>query len=189
MTTSGQSEQPGLMPQAIADSLEQVREILFGPQHREFARRLARTDRHIAEQAEELRSETRRRLEALETYVRKELEAIAASSESRRSAQLDAMNNASREWRSALGLLEERVKKLEEHVAWMQSDVRQQILDQANSFIEEVRRTRRALGAAVEREIGVARGEGAEPAAPEAPMLGEGEAREGEERGRPSKAA
>jgi hypothetical protein len=187
MSTSGPSEQQGAaLPRSVTNSLEQVREILVGAQHREFARRLARTDVRIAEQAEELRSETRRRLDALEGYVRKEFEAAATSLESQRTAQLEALNNVSREWRNALGLLEQRMKKLEERVAWIQSDVRQQILDQANSFIDEVRRTREALASVVERELGAERGEARTLEAPERAALGEGtpEARE-----RPKEAA
>src|SRR5689334_14805861 len=82
MSTSGRpelDEHPVPAPGINANSLEQVREILFGPQHREFTRRLARTDVHLAAQVEELRNEARRRLDVLEAYARQGLEGLTAA--------------------------------------------------------------------------------------------------------------
>lgn len=155
MNKSGhaESEANAVAAEAVANSLEQVREILFGSQHRELARRLSRTDAHVAVQVEELRNETRRRLDALEMHINKESEALAALLESQRSAGLEALNSVGRESRESVGLLEQRVKKLEEVTARAQRDFRQQLLDQAKSFIDEVRRVRDDLGAVMEREL------------------------------------
>lgn len=162
MSTSGRSDLEGsaAVGQALAGTLDQVREILFGAHYRDLARRLARTDAHVAAQAEELRSEMRRRLEALEQHVNKEAEALSTSLESQRTDQLEAIGTGMREAREAIGLLEQRVKKLEDVTARAQRDFRQQLLDQAKSFIDEVRRMRNELGASMEREMAAARGQG-----------------------------
>jgi archaellum component FlaC len=170
MSTSGRAEleaSAGLTQAAVSNSLEQVREILFGPQHRELARRLSRMDAHSAAQAEELRSEARRRLDALEQHVSREFEALSAALEAQRSAQVEAQSSAAREARESVALLEQRVKRLEEITARSQREFRQQLLDQAKSFIDEVRRMRDELGATVERELAGARGDVATEAAPE----------------------
>jgi len=171
MSTSGQSE-PGASaapPQGgVANSLEQVREILFGSHHRDFTRRLARTEAHVAAQAEELRSEARRRLDVLEAHVRKEYEVLAASLSSQEAAQREALDNVARESRESVGSLEQRVKKLEELMGRTQREFREQLLAQAKSFIDEVQRTRAELTAAVEHEVVEGWGEPAEaPARPE----------------------
>jgi hypothetical protein len=155
MSTSSRTEEgsAAATQAAIANSLEQVREILFGAQHRDFARRLARIDAHVAAQAEEMRSEARRRLEALEQHINKESEALTSMLEAQRSAHLEALNNASREAREAIGLLEQRVQKLEELTARAQRDFRQQLLDQTKTFIDEARRMRGEISAAMEREL------------------------------------
>lgn len=167
MGTSGRAELEGgagFTQAAVANSLEQVREILFGPQHRELARRLARIDAHITAHGEELRSDVKRRLEALEQHVNKECEALSAAIEAQRSAQIEAQNSAAREGRDAVALLEQRVKRLEESSARAQRELRQQLLEQAKSFIDEVRRLRDDLGVAVEREIQRAHGAAELPA-------------------------
>jgi phosphoglycerate-specific signal transduction histidine kinase len=161
MGTSGRAELEGgtgLAQATVANSLEQVREILFGPQHRELARRLARMDAHLTAHGEELRSEARRRLEALEHHVNKECEALSAALESQRAAQVEAQSSAAREARDAVAQLEQRVKRLEEIHVRSQREFRQQLLDQAKSFIDEVQRLRDELGTALEREILLAHG-------------------------------
>lgn len=164
MSTSGRADLEGGAAgaqSALVGNLEQVREILFGAHYRELARRVARTDAHVTAQAEELRTEMRRRLEALEQHVNKEAEALSTALESQRADQLEAIGTGVREAREAIGLLEQRVKKLEDVTARAQRDFRQQLLDQAKSFIDEVRRMRSELGASVERELSVIRDEGA----------------------------
>lgn len=155
MNTSGRTEPEGdtaLTKGANSNSLEQVREILFGSLHRELGRRLARAEANLATQKEELRSEVRRRLEVLEAYMRRECEALSSSIEAQRSTQLDALTTAARESRDAVGLLELRVKRLEDMMTRTQRDFRQQILDQGNSFIDEVQRVTASLSAELSRE-------------------------------------
>jgi hypothetical protein len=190
MSTSGRAELEGnaaVVQGSVAQSLEQVREILFGPQHRDFARRLARTDANVAARAEELRNEMRRRLDVLEAHIRKESEALSASIDSQRSAQAEALNKVARESRESIGLLEQRVQKLEELMARVPRDFRQQLLDQAKSFIDEVQRTRDELSTTVDRALVAAWSETPEMEAPAQSTPGE-EGR-GEPWERPSEAA
>jgi hypothetical protein len=156
----------GLTQGPIGNGLEQVREILYGPQNRNFARRLARTDARISAQAEELGSEMRRRLEVLETHVHKESEALIALMDNQESTQTETLNTLARESREAIALLEQRVKKLEEGIARAHRDFGQQILDQAKVFIDEVRRMRHELRTAFEHELAAVQDEVDETAEP-----------------------
>src|SRR5262245_40815957 len=120
MSTSGRAEIEGNAagPKGPSiTSLDQIREILFGSQHRELARKLARMDARFDAQAEELRSEMLRRLDLLEAHLRRETEALSASIDTQRAAQVEAINNLARESREAIGLMEQRVKQLEENMA------------------------------------------------------------------------
>ncbi|MCC6554481.1 MAG: hypothetical protein IT372_15995 [Polyangiaceae bacterium] len=161
-TTSGRADlEAGTTPKqgVTTGNLEQVREILFGPQLRDLARRLARTDAHVAAQADELR----RRLDVLEIHVRNESEALGARLEAQRAAEADALGSFARETRDSIRLLEPRVQRLEEVLARAQREFRQQLLEQAKAFIEEVGRARAELSATVEREIAVVEGEAPAP--------------------------
>ncbi|WP_437323826.1 hypothetical protein [Sorangium sp. So ce381] len=169
MRTSGRAEQEaaaGHAESAITNSLEQVRDILCGAQFRELARRLSHTDAQVAAQAEELRSEARRRLDVLEAHMRREIEALNASIEAQRVAADGALGSVARESREALELIVQRVQRLEELVARTQRELRQQLLDQSKAFLDETRRTRSELSAMLERELAAVWADGADVIAP-----------------------
>ncbi|KYF82146.1 hypothetical protein BE17_29175 [Sorangium cellulosum] len=172
MRVSGRTEHEasaGHAESAVINSLEQVRDILCGAQLREFARRLSHTDAQLAAQAEEIRGEARRRLDVLEAHVRREIESLSTSLEAHRSSGACALGNVARESREALGLFEQRVQRLEDLVARTQREFRQQLLEQSKSFLDETRRTRDELSAALERELAAAWDDSADAGAPDAP--------------------
>ncbi|WP_438023150.1 hypothetical protein [Sorangium sp. So ce233] len=156
MRTGGRTEHEASAAQvesAITNSLEQVRDILCGAQLRELARRLSHTDAQLAVQAEELRSEARRRLDVLEAHVRKEIEALGATLEAQRAASACTLGNVARESREAIASFEQRIQRLEDLVTRTHREFRQQFLEQSKSFLDETRRTRDELSATFEREL------------------------------------
>lgn len=172
MRTSGRAEldvSAGHAESAITNSLEQVRDILCGAQLRELARRLSRTDAQVAAQAEELRIEARRRLDVLEAHVRREIEALNASIEAQRAAGAGVLGNVARDSREALELLEQRVQRLEDLVPRTQRELRQQLLEQSKSFLDETRRTRSELSTLLEREFAAMWTDSADAGAPDTP--------------------
>ncbi|WP_437596574.1 hypothetical protein [Sorangium sp. So ce590] len=172
MRTSGRTEldaSAGHAESAITNSLEQVRDILCGAQLRELARRLSHTDAQVAAQAEELRIEARRRLDVLEAHVRREIEALSASTEAHRAASAGALGNVARDSREALELLDQRVQRLEDLVERTQRELRQQLLEQSKSFLDETRRTRSELSNLLERELAAMWADSIDAGAPDTP--------------------
>src|SRR5215831_15368813 len=78
--------------------LEQIREILFGSSYREFERRLALAETHLAARAHELEQEARRRIEVLEMHLQKETEALSVHLERQRVETSDGLRNMIREF-------------------------------------------------------------------------------------------
>ncbi|WP_434041997.1 MULTISPECIES: hypothetical protein [Sorangium] len=171
MRTGGRTEHEASaahLESAITNSLEQVRDILCGAQLRELARRLSHTDAQLAVQAEELRSEARRRLDVLEAHMRKEIEALSATLEAQRAASACTLGNVARESRDAIASFEQRIQRLEDLVTRTHRELRQQLLEQSKSFIDETRRTRDELSATLEREL-AAWADSTDAALPDAP--------------------
>lgn len=134
-------------------SLEQVRELLFGQSQREFERKLARIDAHLASQGDDVRKEMRRRLEDLQGHLFQEMEALAGRLGSERNEHSDAMNHLARETRDSISALEQRMTRFEESLGRMQRDVRQQILDQSKHFMEEMQVVKAELLRILEHEL------------------------------------
>ena len=91
--------------------LEHIREILFGAVQREFERRLVRSDAHLTARLHELEQETRRRMDVLESHLRKELEALAGRVTREAGDVGEAFRKMSKEHREAMAAPSRRARK------------------------------------------------------------------------------
>ncbi|MRG93063.1 hypothetical protein [Polyangium spumosum] len=149
-----------------ANSLDQVREILFGAFVRDFERKLARIEGLVAAQGEELRADTKRMVGVLEAHVKRETDAHSTQQQADRAAQMTALNNVAREARDAIAELDQRIKKLEDGLIRAQRDFRQQILDEAKGFVEQTHSLREELMGTLQRELALFSGEASESVGP-----------------------
>jgi hypothetical protein len=140
----------------LADPLGQLREILCGAIHRELERRLARVDAHMASRSNDVESESQRRTEVLETHLRKETDALTARLERENAEHHNTMRAMAREQREAVTALEQRLAKAEDAIARIVRDLRSELLEQAKSFLDEIRRVRHEFAETLDRELGIA---------------------------------
>jgi len=54
-------------------NLEKIRDILFGAQVHDFEKRFARLEERLMKETSDARAETRKRFEALESFIKKEI--------------------------------------------------------------------------------------------------------------------
>jgi hypothetical protein len=142
--------------------LEQIREILFGAVYRELDRRLIRADAHLATSTKDLEQEARRRTEVLETHLKREVQALAGRIEREFAEIGDALRKTAREQRDAVANVEQKLAKVEETSLQGQRELRNQLLEQAKSFLDQLQRLRKELIAMLQEELGLAEGEPAE---------------------------
>lgn len=142
----------------VLGGLERIREILLGDVLVELERRIARIDSQLANRASEVQLDVRHRTGVLEAYVRKEIDALSARVGQGRETN-DAVRSLRGEVREAIAQLEQRLAGIEDRldasIARLEREVRQQLLDQAKSFLNELERARDQLRAALVRELGL----------------------------------
>lgn len=151
--------EPAHAAERIAGGLERIREILFGEILSEIEKRLARIDHSVASRSTELAQDARRRTDVLETHVRKELEAQSSRATHDVGEVASAVRASRQEHREALSQLELRLQRLDEHIesaiTRVEREVRQQLLDQAKGFQDELARLRNELRWELARELGL----------------------------------
>jgi hypothetical protein len=127
---------------AGAGNVEKIRDILFGPQMRDYEHRFARLEETLMKESADLRESTRKRFDALETYIRKEFEAL----ESRLKSERDERGN--------LGdVLVKRIGELHDQTSAAQRDLRGAILEQSKDLREEMERRHLEMSATLERRF------------------------------------
>jgi DNA anti-recombination protein RmuC len=143
----------------VMGGLERIREILLGDILAELERRLARIDSQLANRTSELHQDARHRTDVLEAHVRKEVDALSARVHQDNHEVNEAVRNLRHEQREAIAQIEQRLTRTEERVdasiTHLERETRQQLLDQAKSFLNELERVRHQLRSAIVRELGL----------------------------------
>lgn len=146
-------------------SIDKVRDILFGGHVREFERRFTRLEERLVKETTDLKEEMRIRLEALETYARKESESLAGQIKSEREERVHSDENASRELKEAAKSFERRATALDEQLSKSHRELRQQMLEQHQRLSEDIRKKTDDVLATLAREARELRADKADRAA------------------------
>jgi hypothetical protein len=156
----------------VLGGLERIREILLGDILVEIERRLARIDSQLSNRTRELQQDARHRTDVLEAHVRKEVDALSMRVGQDNREVNDAIRSLRGDLRDSMAQIEQRIARIEDRleasITRVEREARQQLLDQAKSFLNELERVRHQLRSALVRELGL------EPAPLEPAPLEEG---------------
>lgn len=147
------------------ESLDKVRDILFGGQMRAVEARLHGMEDRWREEQTSLRNEFARRLTDLDGTMRKEIASLGerlAAERTKRAEELKALNA---ELRESLKNLERRHQKLEEANALADADLRDQLVKSNTSLSTDLARTADRLSGELSRVESSLRGEKLDTAA------------------------
>ena len=133
------------------ESLDKVRDILFGGQMRAVDSRLQGLEERLREEHESLRTDFARQVESLDAFIRAEVNTVTErlAAESRKRA--DDLKGLSAEIKDALRALERRHVKLEEAANMADAALRDQLLHQSATAAAELARLGDRLGAELKR--------------------------------------
>src|SRR3954452_3450629 len=71
------------------ENLDKVRDILFGSQMRDTDKRFARLEERVAKELSDVRDESRKRLDALETFIKREVQSLLDRIKKEESQRID----------------------------------------------------------------------------------------------------
>jgi len=133
------------------ESLDQVRDILFGGQMRMVDARLRGLEERIAQEQAALRNDLLRKITELEEASQKEFAAQAERLSAERAKRADELKALSAELKEALKSLERRHIKFEEATSQADAEVRDQLMKQSAAFSAELTRTAERLTSELDR--------------------------------------
>jgi DNA repair exonuclease SbcCD ATPase subunit len=147
------------------ESLDKVRDILFGSQSREYEKRFTRLEERLLKEAADLRDELRKRFDTLEVYTRKEVESLTARLKTEHDQRTESAKEISRDLKETSRTLEKKTSQLDEQLTASQRELRQQILEQSKSISAEIRQKHETMSAMLERATAELRDEKTDRAA------------------------
>jgi DNA anti-recombination protein RmuC len=152
-------------PPAGGASIDKVRDILFGGQMRDYDRRFARLEERLARDTSDLKEDVKKRLAALEQYVKQEIDALGERLSAEHAGREEAVKSLGEELRESAKSIDRRTAAMDDQSAKAQRDLRQQLLDQHQRLTDELQSRHQELLAALGRESSELRDEKADRAA------------------------
>ena len=131
-------------PEAAADalaggaSIDKVRDILFGVQMRDYDKRFARLEEKLAKDTGDLKDDVKKRLSALEQFMRQEFESLGERLSKEHAAREDAVAAVGQTHRDAVAAFERKTAGIDDQLSKAQRDLRQQILDLHKELTDEM---------------------------------------------------
>ena len=145
MTTSSDQDTLPRLPEAegaagaAGGNLDKVRDLLFGGQMRDYDRKFARLEERLAKETADLREEVRRRLSALEAYMKGEVESQSDRLRAEQEGRSAGDKELGRELRDSAQHFDQKLSQLDDLVARNQRDLRQQLHVQHQELVDDIR--------------------------------------------------
>jgi hypothetical protein len=125
-------------PLTDANSMEKIRDILFGNQLKEYEKRLTHLEDRVGREAEDIRSDFKKRLDTLETYIRQEIESLLAHLKKEQESRNTADEALGEEFKVKLTTVDSRMTTFDAQLADTSRELRQQLLEQSKTLSEEI---------------------------------------------------
>ncbi len=130
---------------AVPESLEAVRDILFGAQMRSVETRLQAMEERLMREQSQLRADLIRKIDDLESRARDEFKATSDRMASDRARSSEESRALGTELTQSQRDLEQRHLRLQEATSLADAEIRDQLLMHASATSHEFARTREAL--------------------------------------------
>lgn len=119
-------------------SVDKIRDILFGNQMRDFERRFLQMEDRMVKATQDLRDETHKRLETLELFFKKELDALKRRLKTESDVRSDGDRQINDELKNASSAMKKAVAQAEEKISEQATELRQQLLEQSKALTAEI---------------------------------------------------
>jgi len=138
---------------AAPESLDKVRDILFGGQMRAVESRLQGLEERIMREQAAMRSDFNKRLADLDATAKRDAQTLNDRLTAERTKRTDDLKALSAELKEVLRSLEKRHVKLEELSGLADAEIRDHILQQSRAIGAEIERLSQRVSADLNREV------------------------------------
>ena len=135
------------------ESLDKVRDILFGGQMRAVESRLQGLEERLMREQASMRADFANQLAELDASARHEAEVLGERIVAERTKRTDDLKALSAELKEVLRALEKRHVKLEELSGMADAEIRDQIMQQSRAITAEIERLSQRVSSDLNREV------------------------------------
>jgi hypothetical protein len=141
-----------------AGKVDRIRDILFGSQMRDYDGRFQRLEEHLAREATEVRAETQKRLDALERFIKGEVDSINSRAATEHGERCNATDKLGRDLAETARNLDTKINNLSEQTAKNLGELRELLLEQSKMLSAEIKEKHDQMKAGLDHEAAQIRG-------------------------------
>jgi hypothetical protein len=119
-------------------SIDKIRDIIFGHQMRDYEKRFIMLEERMQQQIDSLRNETVKRLEAVEIFIKKEIDALSDRLKTEKSMRTQTARESSREIKDMAKKISSDIARLEDRQSKDARETRQQLLDLTKNLSRDI---------------------------------------------------
>ncbi len=134
-------------------NVDKIRDILFGSQMRDYEVRFVRLEESLRKESSDLREGTKRRLDTLEGYIKKELESLESRLRSEKQERTESHGAVSADLKSTAASLTKKISEVENQNGQAQRELRKELLEQSNKLSDEIRVKNEELASLLDRRV------------------------------------
>ena len=134
------------------DSIEKVREILFGGQMRDYEGRFSDLENRLTQRMDRLGKELEKRIERLNTYTKREVDKLSDRLKTERKDRVADAKESGRDLKNATQQIEGWYAELEDRLDTESKDLRNSLHDQSEELAALITETREQLSQALTDE-------------------------------------
>ena len=121
-------------------NIDKVRDILFGGQMRDYERRFSRFEEKLAQETAELKEDLRKRLTALEQFVKQEMASVSDRIKTEHDERAGADKDLARDMRESAKTVEKKTSQIDEQIEKLQGELRKQVLDLHKRLSDDIQK-------------------------------------------------
>lgn len=149
--SQAQSPVDGSTSDAPRESIDQVRDLLFGSQMRMVDARIQSLDERLKQEASTMRADFDRRLTDLDGSIRNELVQQAGKLDSERIKRIEELKALGAELRESLKGLDQRHRTFEQAAGNADAELRDHLMKQSAAFSSDLAKTGERISAELDR--------------------------------------
>ena len=138
-------------------NVDKIRDILFGSQMRDYDKRFGRLEERLIKDAESLRDEMKKRFEALEAFVQKEMESLGQRLKTEKAERAEADKELGVQHRDASKTFDKRLGSLDDQLTGDTAELRARILEQSKALTSEIMEKSREAKRLLDQEVAALR--------------------------------
>jgi hypothetical protein len=140
-------------PMDEKDSVDRIRDILFGAQVRQYEQKFSLMEETIKSEIANIQDATRKAIETLENYTKKQIESLSAQIKKEQAERTDSFSDLSKNLDNANRNLDKKITNLDEKTNADNHDLHEQILQQSKTILKDIQQKHDEINAALKKAV------------------------------------